>query len=117
MTTRQTDICDTQEAAREALENLFKLYNRPATMEADGLLVWFEPVGVKLDKMPAHEVGAPAESDIWRDLVRLTGSLARMGYFTTRGVVHCDGVTWTVACRRRSESHAAPKQSIWPWAE
>lgn len=117
MTTRQTDICDTQEATRVALENLFKLYNRPATMEADGLLVWFEPVGVKFDKTPDQEVDAPTDSDIWRDLVRLTGSLARMGYFTTRGFVTDDGVKWNVACRRRGESYAAPKQSIWPWAE
>ena len=117
MTTWQTDVCDTQELTREALKKLFKTYDRPVMMEADGLLAWFEPVGV--DCTDTHDllVDAPTESDVWQDLVRLTTSLARMGYFTTRGFMNVDGGKWNIDCRRGGVTPVPPTQSIWPWAE
>lgn len=116
MTTWQTDVVDTQRLALSALEKLLELYDRPVVLEADGLIVWFEPSGVTTDTVAGH-TPAPIATDAWRDVVRLTSSLARMGYFTTRGYVNCDGQKWVVTCHRSRESYAQPTQSIWPWAD
>lgn len=116
MTVWQTDIVDTQRKTLAVLEKLLEPYDRPVFLEARGLVVWFEPAGVTTDT-PTHDLYAPVETSAWREVVRLTDSLARMGYFTTRGYVSRNGVKWAVTCRRSREGYVAPTQSIWPWAE
>ena len=64
-----------------------------------------------------QDVQAPTHTRVWQDLVCLTGSLARMGYFTTKGSFNHDGRPWRAKCRRNKASYLPPKQSIWPWAE
>lgn len=116
MTTWQNDIVDTQRKALAALEKLLDLYDHPVILEARGIVVCFEPAGVTTDT-PTHYLHAPVETSVWREVVRLTASLAKMGYFTTRGCVSRNGVNWAVTCRRSREGYVSPTQSIWPWAE
>lgn len=116
MTTWQTDVVDTQRKALAALEKLLELYDRAVVLEADGIVVWLEPYGVATSTATQY-VPAPIATDVWRDIVRLTGSLARVGYFTTRGEVGRGGEKWVVTCHRSRESYAQPTQSIWPWAD
>lgn len=116
MTIWQTDIVDSQRKALAALEKLLDLYNRPVILEADGLAVWFEPYGATASTV-THHMPAPTETDAWRDAVRLTDSLARMGYFTTRGDANHKGQKWAITCRRGKEGYVPAKQSVWPWAE
>lgn len=116
MTTWQTDICDTERLTLTALERLFELYKRSVYMETHELAVTFELAEDTLE--PAVEdVQAPIHTRVWQDLVCHTGSLARMGYFTTRGDFNHNGRKWFVKCRRNKASYLPPKQSIWPWAE
>ena len=116
MTTWQNDIADTQRKALAALEKLLELYDSPVILEARGLVVQFEPAGVTTDT-PTHYLHAPIETSAWREVVRLTDSLARMGYFTTRGCVSRNGAKWAVTSHRSREGYVPPTQSIWPWAE
>lgn len=116
MTFLQTDIFDTQRKALAALEKLLKLYDRPTILEANGLVVWLEPSEVAPDTV-IHHAPAPVETDAWRDVVRLTDSLARMGYFTIRDEVGCGGEKWVVTCHRSRESYAQLAQSIRPLAD
>lgn len=116
MTTRQTDIVDTQRKALAALEKLLELYDRPVILEARELVVWLEPAGVTADT-PTHYLHAPVETSAWREVVRLTDSLAKMGCFATRGRVSRNGVKWAITCRRSREGYVPPTQRIWPWAE
>lgn len=116
MTFYQTDIVDTQRKALVALEKLLELYDQPTILEADGLVVWFNPSGATPDTV-THHAPAPVETDAWRDVARLTDSLARMGYFTTRDEVGRGGEKWVVTCHRSREKYARPMQSIWPWAD
>lgn len=110
MTTLQTDICDTERLTLTALERLFELYKRPVSMETLELAEdTLEPT--------VEDVQAPTHTRVWQDLVCLTGSLARMGYFTTNGSFNHGGRPWRVKCRRNKASYLPPKQSIWPWAE
>lgn len=109
MTTWQTDAVDTQRKVLAALEKLLELYDRPVVLEADGLVVWFEPYGVTADTITKY-APAPIATEAWRDVVRLMGSLAHMGYFTARGDVSRDGEKWIVTCHRSRESSA-------PWAD
>ena len=116
MTAWQTDICDTERLTLTALERLFELYKRPVIMETHELAVTFELAEDVLE--PAVEdVQAPTHTRVWQDLVCLTGSLARMGYFTTRSDFNHNGRKWFVKCRRNKASYLPPKQSIWAWAE
>ena len=107
MTGWQTDIVDTQRKALAALEKLLDPYDHPVVLEARGLVVWLEPSGATTDT-PTHYLRAPVETSAWREVVRLTDSLARMGYFTTRGYVSRNGVKWAVTCRRSREGYVAP---------
>lgn len=116
MTLCQTDIIDTQRLALAALEKLLELYDRPTILEANGLVVWFEPSEVAPNTVTYHAAAA-VETDAWRDVVRLTDSLARMGYFTIRGEVGRGGEKWVVTCHRSRENYAQPTRSIWPWAD
>lgn len=116
MTIWQTDIVDTQRKTLAALEKLLELYDSPVILKARGLEVGFEPAGVTT-KMPTHHLCAPVETSAWREVVRLTDSLARMGYFATRGCVSRNGVKWAITCCRSRDGYVAPTQSIWPWAE
>lgn len=116
MTTRQTDVVDTQRKALAALEKLLELYDRPVVLDADGVVVWLEPYGEAASTTTQYDP-APIATDAWRDIVRLTDSLARMGCFTTRGEVGRGGEKWVVACHRSRESYAQPTRSIWPWAD
>lgn len=99
MTLWQNDIIDTHRKAVAALEKLLELCDRPTILEANGLVVWFEP-SEPTPNTVVHHAPAPVETDAWRDVVRLTDSLARMGYFTTRGDVSRDGGKWVVTCQR-----------------
>lgn len=116
MTVWQTDIVDSQRKVLAALEKLLDLYDRPAILEAGGIVVWLEPYGTTPSTV-THHAPAPTETDAWRDVVRLTDSLARMGYFTTCGDVSHKGQKWVITCRRSREGYVPAKQSIWPWAE
>ena len=115
MTLWYTDIIDTQRKTLAALEKLLGLYDRHTILEANGLVVWFEPSEPTCNTV-AHHAPPPVETNAWRDVVRLTDSLARMGYFTTRGSMSCGGVKWVVTCRRSREHYTQARQSIWPWA-
>ena len=57
------------------------------------------------------------QTDEWREVVRLTDGLARVGYLTTRGDVSHNGRKWVVTCRRSREGYVPQKQSIWNWAD
>ena len=116
MTLWQTDIIDTQRKALAALEKLLELYDRPTILEANGLVVWFEPSRATPNTL-THHAPAPVETDAWCDVVRLTDSLARMGYLTIRDEVGRGGEKWVVTCHRSGEDYAQPTQSIWPWAD
>lgn len=116
MTVWQTDIVDSQRKALAALEKLLDLYDRPVILEASGIAVWLEPYGATASTA-THHAPAPTDTGVWRDVVRLTDSLARMGYFTTRGDVSHKGQKWVITCRRSKEGYVPAKQNIWPWAE
>ena len=116
MTFWQNDVINTHRLALAALEKLLELYVRPTILEANGLVVWFEPSGATPNTV-THYAPAPVETDAWRDVVRLTDSLARMGYFTTRDEVGRGGEKWVVTCHRTRENYAQPTQSIRPWAD
>lgn len=105
MTLWQTDIVDTHRKALAALEKLLELYDRPTILEANGLVVWLEPSEVAPNTV-THHPPAPVETDAWSDVVRLTDSLARMGYFTIRDEVGRGGEKWVVTCHRSRESYA-----------
>lgn len=106
MTTWQTDICDTERLTLTAVVRLFELYKRRESHElAEDAL---EPA--------VEDVQAPTHTRVRQDLVCLTGSLARMGYFTKDSFNH-DGRPWRAKCRRNKASYLPQKQSIWPWAE
>ena len=103
MTVLQTDIVDSQRKALAALEKLLDLYDQPTILETSRLVIWFEPYGATAPTV-THHVPAPVETAEWREVVRLTDSLARMGYFITRGGVSHNGRKWAITCRRSRTS-------------